>query len=483
MAFSLHLEDLRVAYSDQSSWIIDHLELALQSRRCIGIEGNNGAGKSTLAHAIVGLIPDITPGRVEGHAWMDSTDLFSCDLPTRLGLVGYSFQDTESQILFGTVGDVLGLTENETSQELMALAICDLRIEHLLQRTPDELSGGESQRVALATAIRRGPRLIIYDEASSALDPHARRNFKLFADHLKQREHSLMLLGQRREILGPYCDAVLSLQGGKLVDALTGAYAESSHIKEFWLAASEMLTDSIEAPELQLKKIKFARSGEGGFVLGPVDVSFNPGETVAIVGPNGSGKTTLFLLLLGALKPRSGVFELARRKYKAAKPNPWPKTVTMVSQSPLEQIVSGTVGLELGLTSPLDGESRHLAKEILEHFPYLRFDRDPLELSHGQQRMLGMLACFLSRHPILIIDEPEQALDATSLQYVQSWLEINARERSKTVIFSTHDLAFAAKMASRCLLMTGGQIVAEIATKDPVELERWYFSHTKENRD
>lgn len=477
MSFSLHLEDLRVAYGNRPTPIINGLNFRADSGHCIGIEGNNGSGKSTLAHAIVGLIPHITPGRVEGHAWIDSKDLFDYDLSKRLGFVGYSFQDTESQILFGTVGDVLGLQERDTDHTLLEIAIADLGIEHLVDRTPDELSGGEAQRVALVTALRRNPKLIIYDEASSALDPQARRDFKHLVDDLKQREHVLVLLGQQRHILGPYCDEVLSLQNGKLTEAPIDTNIKPEQADEFW---SEFSSDSIEVPEVRLEEIQFARGKKKRFVLGPLNLTLRPGETVALVGPNGSGKTTLFLLLLGALKPRSGFFELAGRKYKDAVANPWPKTVTMVSQSPLEQIIAGTVAQELGL-SPSVSESNAFARELLKHFPYLGMDRDPLELSHGQQRMLSMLASFLSRHPILILDEPEQGLDARSLTYVKRWLETNARAKSKTVLFSTHDLAFAAGMASRCLLMSAGQIVGEIATKDPEELERWYFSHLKTN--
>jgi len=480
VSFSLHLEDLKVAYGNRSTPIINGLNFRAGSGRCIGVEGNNGSGKSTLAHAIVGLIPYITPGRVDGHAWIDSKDLFDYNLSKRLGLVGYSFQDTESQILFGTVGDVLGLQERDTDHTLLEMAIASLGMEHLVDRTPDELSGGEAQRVALVTALRRNPKLIIYDEASSALDPQARRDFKHLVDDLKQGEHVLVLLGQQRHILGPYCDDVLSLQNGTLTEAPLHTNISPQQVDEFWCALSEFSSDSMEAPEVRLEDIEFARGTKKGFELGPLNLTLRPGEIVALVGPNGSGKTTLFLLLLGALKPRSGFFELAGRKYRNAVANPWPKTVTMVSQSPLEQIIAGTIAQEFGL-NPSEPKSDAFARELLKHFPYLGMDRDPLELSHGQQRMLGMLASVLSRHPILLLDEPEQGIDARALTYVKGWLEINARAKSKTVLFSTHDLAFAASMASRCLLMSAGQIVGEIATKDPEELERWYFSHITTN--
>jgi len=481
----LRLEAVRVAYSDQPTWIIDGLNLQAQAGKCIGIEGRNGGGKSTLAHAIVGVIPYITPGRVQGHTWINSQDLFLKNLQTRLGAVSYSFQDTESQILFGTVAEILGMRESGTDRKLLKTAIDDLHIEYLLDRTPDELSGGEAQRVALVTALRRSPDLIIYDEASSALDPQARFDFKLLVEHLKQSGHILLLLGQQYDILNPYCDVVLALQDGKLSENSTRNLILPQKAVEFWQTMKSILpTDAVLAPELKLQGIEFKRRSNN-FMVGPLTLSFSPGETVALLGPNGSGKTTLFLLLLGALKPNSGLFILAGRRYKSASSSPWLSTVTMTAQSPLEQIITGTIGEELSSVAPTQNESTDpaLRAEILKHFPYLDFNKDPLQLSHGQQRMLTMLTSFLSEHSILLIDEPEQGLDISSLQYIKAWMQINNRQKSKTVLFSTHDLKFAAEVANRCLLIVDGKNVAEISTRNPEELEQWYFAQIKSQKN
>ena len=83
----------------------------------------------------------------------------------------------------------------------------------------------------------------------------------------------------------------------------------------------------------------------------------------------------------------------------------------------------------------------------------------------------------IGKHTILLIDEPEQGLDDLAVQYVIHWLTSNRNKREKTVVFSTHDLAFAAKCADRVVLMNEGVILGETVSNNPGELEKWYFEN------
>jgi ABC-type multidrug transport system ATPase subunit len=150
----------------------------------------------------------------------------------------------------------------------------------------------------------------------------------------------------------------------------------------------------------------------------------------------------------------------------------------MVTQSPTAQIVGGTVSEEVTSSlSYLNGGLLSVWDAIQAEFPYLRNDLDPLELSYGQQRMLGMLMALMGKHTILLIDEPEQGLDDLAVQYVIHWLISNRKKREKTVVFSTHDFAFATQCADRVILMNEGIILGETVSNDPGELEEWYFEN------
>lgn len=485
----LTVDDFWVGYGQDEDWIINGLDLNVSGGECIGIVGNNGSGKSTLAHALIGVIPYVTSGRTKGRVNLNGMDVLSQDIKTRLEYMGYSFQDVESQILFGSVADIIGINERTSDKNLLKKAINYLGIEHLLKRMPDELSGGEAQRVALVTALRCGPKLVLYDEATSALDPGTKLAFGSLVQYLKRLSKSIILMGQRSEMLLPYCDRLVTLHKGHLYvsdNSTIRFQILKDNAENFWdLMNRKISKDYPSPPKLNMKGVSFIRKKDTGFSFGPIDISVSPGDTVAILGPNGSGKTTLFLLLSGMLKALSGSYILDEKYYTSTKKAPWPQLVTMVTQSPLNQIIGSSIGEELNaITSPLIFGKDLQMKEILHaHFPYLELEKDPLQLSYGQQRMLIILCTLLSNQSILLIDEPEQGLDNVSLNYIKTWFRMNRESRKKTVLFSTHDLKLAAEIADRCILISNGKLRAEIRTRSPEELENWYFQYTEITKD
>lgn len=481
----LNINNYYVSYgNNKEDWILKDVTLNFSGGECIGIIGNNGSGKSTFAHALLGIIPHITPGQVKGNVFLNNTNIIPLKITERLKYIGYSFQDVESQILFGTVADIIGINEKISDNNLISKAIEYLEISHLIKRTPEELSGGERQRIALITALRVGPKLILYDEATTALDPQARIIFKQLVNYLKKENKIVVLIGQRYEMLSPYCDKFFILQNGSL-NLLNSANIKLqysiAYAENFWDSVNE---DSKEKQylnsDLCLREISFKRK-KTGFNFGPLDIDIAPGETIALVGPNGSGKTTFLLLLSGLLKASFGYYILNRKQYKLSKRKNLLQKTVMVTQSPFSQIIGTSIQEELSysegtlkiIEDPIKRE------QLLSHFPYLEFQKDPLQLSYGQQRMLTLLCALLSNTPILLIDEPEQGLDDMSLNYIKTWLLKNRNMRKKTVIFSTHDLELAASIANRCFLLLEGKLKSQIVANIKKEkLEKWYFGHT-----
>ncbi len=476
----LALKQLNATYQDQQRWAIEAFELAAEGGSALGVIGHNGSGKSTLAHAIIGIIPHLIPGRVNGQATLDGCELLTMDFQNRLANVGYTFQDVESQILFGTVRDVLGISCGGTPHSLLRQAIGILNIAPLLCKSPEELSGGEAQRVALLTALRCRPTLLLYDEATSALDPGARRDFGKPVNFLKENDLIVILFGQRRSILAPYCDEMIGLRAGRKVSVTEAIPASIQPPEIFWKDIYDILGSvATHVPKLWCSDVFVTRRGTDSFVLGPINLTVEPGEVVAVLGPNGSGKTTLFLSLIGAIKTQRGAFGLDGkafnpRQWRAAAPS-----ASIVTQSPLSRIIGSTLKEEFALSLECYQETlrNEVINRIRTHFPFLEMDRDPLQLSFGQQRVLTMLTSLLDSHPLIFLDEPEQGLDPLALCYLKEWVKGGPVRRNKMVIFSTHDLVLAAELADRCILLNHGHFLAETRIKEPVALESWYFEH------
>ena len=479
---NIRINDLWASYQpdNETDWIIKDVNLDLKGCECAGIVGNNGSGKSTLAHALLGIIPHLTPGRVKGQAYFNDRNILSEHIASMLQHIGYSFQDVESQILFGTVADIIGINETNSDKSLINKAVDVFKIQHLLTRTPEQLSGGESQKVALITALRLGPELILYDEATSALDPQARIVFKELTNYLKGTNRSVILLGQRSKILLPYCDKMFSLKDGRIdsYNPCNGSEIKKNIDDFLSLINEELINVQPLKSELNIKNVYFRRKKTSGFKLGPIDIEIMPGETTAIVGPNGSGKTTFFYLISGLLKASDGFYYIAEGKpYKFSRQKYLAQNTFMATQSPLSQIIGTTIKEELSYASEFIADSPEKIDILLSHFPFLDLHRDPLQLSYGQQRLLTMICALLSSRPILLIDEPEQGLDEIALSYIKAGFMRNRQLRKKTVFFATHDLEFAASASDRCILFADGKIKSTIKTNELKNIENWYFEN------
>ncbi len=467
--------NLSVKYNNKKSdWILNDFNLEVENNSCIGLIGSNGSGKTTLAHTLVGIIPYLTKGLINGSFLYDNENLFQKSIDSRLDQISYSFQDVESQILFGNVSDIIGLNEKSSPKELINNVIKILGIQDLLYRIPNELSGGEAQRVALASAFRLDPKFIIYDEATSALDPIIKKDFSLLLKYLKNLNKSILLLGQRPEILVPYTDRIYLLEKSKSIKYESEQYQNINleiNSIDFWkktLFNSAILYNNISS-NILIKELFYLRKKPNKFKIEISDFKISKGENIAILGKNGSGKTTFLNLLNGLYKADKFVCQINDNSQD--NPKTLYELIKTVYHSPTSQIIGSTVDEELFEIN------KSIKSEIARRFSFLKLQKDPLDLSFGQQRFLCLLSSFFSKRPILLIDEPEFGIDSNNIQFIKSYLKLNQKEKLKFIIFSTHDLNFAFEMADKCILMDNGEIISEITPNSVQELENWFFNN------
>jgi ABC-type nitrate/sulfonate/bicarbonate transport system ATPase subunit len=220
---------------------------------------------------------------------------------------------------------------------------------------------------------------------------------------------------------------------------------------------------------LQLDNI--AKSFGSTVALEPTSLTIEDGSFVAIVGPSGCGKSTLFNVIAGLLQPDSGEVHVANQVVTGASGHvgymlqkdllmPW-RTV--------EDNITMAARLTRGVTPEDRVEARRVAHqyglgEFLRHYPHA--------LSGGMRQRVAFMRTLVTRHPLLLLDEPFGALDAQTRLEMQQWLLQVWKEAQRTVLFITHDVDESIFLSDRVLVMSPrpGRIIADFA--NPLERPR-----------
>ena len=209
------------------------------------------------------------------------------------------------------------------------------------------------------------------------------------------------------------------------------------------------LPDPVTAAMLDAREVSV--SVDGATLLGPTSLSVDPGECVAVLGPNGAGKTTLLRVLSGRLRPSGGIVEL-----RAASLDERRREVRREISALLEppaMYPDLTLREHLAMIAAAWSSESALAPGLgaaaLEAFGLeaLR-DRFPHELSSGQRQLTSLALAFARPANVLLLDEPEQRLDASRRELVARAM-LRARETGAAIVFASHDLQLVERVADR----------------------------------
>ncbi|MGX6961648.1 ABC transporter ATP-binding protein [Vagococcus xieshaowenii] len=202
----LNLTNISYRYHQQATTTLTIPSLSLSNREIIGIVGHNGAGKSTFSKILTGLIKPKT-----GTITLNGKKLSKKDLINKSFLV---MQDVNLQLFFETVEKELTLTP--VDGHLFDKVVDKLNLGHLLTRHPQTLSGGEKQRVAIASALLSGKELIIFDEPTSGLDYQHMKEFSETLHWLREAGVFVLVISHDQEMIAQTCDSCLSFHQGTI---------------------------------------------------------------------------------------------------------------------------------------------------------------------------------------------------------------------------------------------------------------------------
>ena len=218
----IELENIDKSYADgnQMHHVLTHLYLSVDSKEFVAILGPSGSGKSTLL-AIAGLL--LSADR--GHIRIGGQELNQKQWTRkRLELLGFIFQDHQllSYIRIGEqlelVAKLKGEEDRKKRQEEVRSLLADLGIEACYRQYPNQMSGGQKQRAAIARAFIGNPQLILADEPTASLDPDKGQEIaKLICNEVKSKNKSAIMVTHDRSILN-YVDTVYELKHGQLLE-------------------------------------------------------------------------------------------------------------------------------------------------------------------------------------------------------------------------------------------------------------------------
>lgn len=218
------LENIRKSYADgnQMHHVLNQLNLSVEPNEFVAILGPSGSGKSTLL-AIAGLLLSADEGRIS-IASQDLTGLNQGQwTQKRLELLGFIFQDHQL-LSYMKIGDQLELVaklkgekDKKKRQEEVKALLADLGIEACYHQYPNQMSGGQKQRAAIARAFIGNPQVILADEPTASLDPDRGQEIaQLIRKEVKSKNKSAIMVTHDRSIL-TYVDTIYELKHGQLL--------------------------------------------------------------------------------------------------------------------------------------------------------------------------------------------------------------------------------------------------------------------------
>jgi peptide/nickel transport system ATP-binding protein len=493
----LEVTGLAIDFLDagQAVQAVREVSFRLQPGDRLAVLGESGSGKSVSILAMAGLLPGnaVQRGTIRWPA-LSGPPVLGRDL-------GIVFQDPMSSL-----NPVLQIGEQIAEVSMTHLgedrATAWQRARGLLERVglpepdrrlrsyPHELSGGQRQRVAIAMAIAAGPRLLIADEPTTALDTVVQAQIVALIDTLVRDTGMALLLVTHDIALAASVtrDAVVMRQGEVVEHApMADIVRKPAHAYTQSLLAASLDIDrpvaprppvSAHTPILQVRGLHktLGRGASLTRVLRSVDIDLREGETLALVGGSGSGKTTLARIVMRLIEADAGGVDFEGRDLLRLNGEALRKTrqrLQMVFQDPLGAL-NPRASIGRLLRDPLrlhglpDGEAAVAA--LLER---VGLDaglarRRPHEISGGQRQRVN-IARALATHPrLLVLDEPVSSLDVRVRAQILDLLRKIQQEDGIACLFISHDLAVVHAVADRVAVMQGGLVVEAGATGDVI---------------
>lgn len=218
----IKINQLSVRYLDNDNFSLKNIDLDVEKGEIVAIMGSAGAGKTTLLLSLNGIIPNSIKVHMYGNVEVNSLDTQKYKVKDFAKTVGVVFQDPDNQLFCASVEEEVGyaLSNHELPRDLIKTrvreALENVRLEGYEERIPQSLSGGEKQRVAIASALSLYPFILVLDEPTSQLDPIGSSEIFEVIQQLRRKENITVVIAEHKsEEIAEIADRVIILKNGK----------------------------------------------------------------------------------------------------------------------------------------------------------------------------------------------------------------------------------------------------------------------------
>lgn len=528
----IKLEDVSYFYQldkEENFLALDGINLELKKGEFVAIIGANGSGKTTLARLLNSLI---TPA--SGKVLVDDLNTSDKNLQKQIRIkVGMVFQNPDNQIISTTVEreiafglENLALPYPEI-KERVEWALSAFNLQEYRNHPPHSLSGGEKQKLSLASVLAMRPSYLVLDEPTSLLDPKGREEVNDIIQQLSKELTVIHITQFPEEAL--LADRVLVIDKGRIVKDGSPSFVFSKinelrkmslgvpitfEIKErFRKSGIELKSTTIKMDELiddiVSLKIKPEKQEELDFsgkeinaevttpgeplmdienvtyvydqglptkkkALDNISFEIEKGDFCGLIGPTGSGKSTLVQHLNALLQPTQGRVLIDKKdlKDKNIDLRKIHQRVGLVFQFPELQLFEETVFDDIAFgPRNLDLSEQEIKIRVQKSMTELGLDfeifspRSPFSLSGGEQRKVAIAGILALNPEVLILDEPTAGLDHQGIEQIKNVL-LKLNRDGTTIILISHNLDLVAELARKILLLDKGKIVSFCEKKE-----------------
>ncbi|MCH3978476.1 MAG: ribosome biogenesis/translation initiation ATPase RLI [Candidatus Methanomethylophilus sp.] len=430
-----------------------------------GILGPNGIGKTTAINILSGIvIPnlgkyDAPPTKEEVLLRYKGTEVYAYLSELYAGHIKMAMKpqyvDKIPKVAKGVVRDLLS-----KCQERMDIdqAVKEFGLEQVIDRDITKLSGGELQRVAMATTCMKSADIYFFDEPTSYLDIYQRVKMARIIKKLATEDKYVVVIEHDLAILDYLADNVNLVYGSE------GAYGVFTMPRQVRTAINVYLEGYLPEENIRFrdKPIEFAVSAPSGDWNTPALIDFENvskdfgefrldvnsgavriGESVGVVGPNATGKTTFVKMLAGEIKPDTGSVS----------------GVMKVSYKPqyISQDYDGTVQDYLYAVNYEQASSGFFETQVIGPLS-LKFlmDKPVRNLSGGELQRVAIAGCLAREADIYLLDEPSAYLDSNQRMEAAKCISGMMEKTGRSALIVDHDIYFI-DMVSDSLMVFGGE--------------------------